>query len=137
MPLNSELLIRASSHLALSAVLAASLWRRAGLPSAAAAVVAAAFWLALEWSTGDARLLFPFAMGCAGAAAWRWSWTGAAAAALLFLAARSLAGAPSSVLQTEILGTILCLSAALAVRRAGPAASAAAGSMAGLAALLL
>lgn len=134
--MSSELLIRVSSHIALAAVLAASLWRRAGLPSAAAAVVAA-FWLALEWSTGDARLLFPFAMGCAGAAAWRWRWAGAAAAAVLFLAARALAAASSSVLQTETLGTIFCLSAALAVRRAGPAASAAAGSMAGLAALLL
>ena len=135
--MSSELLIRVSSHIALAAVLAGALWRRAGLPSAAAAVVAAAFWLALEWSTGDPRLLFPFAMGCAGAAAWRWSWTGAAAAAVLFLAARALTGASTPVLQTEILGTIFCLLAAMAVRRAGPAASAAAGSMAGLAALLL
>lgn len=135
--MNSELLIRVSSHLVLAAVLAASLWRRASRPSAAAAVLAAAFWLAFEWSSRDPRLLFPFAMGCAGAAAWRWSWTGAAAAALLFLAARAMAGASTPVLQTETLGTVLCLAAAMAVRRAGPAASSAAGSTVGLAALLL
>lgn len=103
----------------------------------AAAALPAGLWLALEWLTGDARLLFPFSMACAGAAAWRWGWPGAASAGAVFLLMRAVAGASPAVLQTELLGVALCLAAALAVRRAGPAVAAAAGSLAGVAALLL
>ncbi len=121
----------------MAAVLAASLWRGTKPASAGGAAFAAAFWLAMEWLTGDPRLLFPFAMGCAGAAAWRWRWRGAAVGGSLFLLLRATAGAPAAVLQTELLGAGLALLAALAARRAGAAASVAAGSLAGLAALLL
>lgn len=105
--------------------------------SAAAAALPAGLWLALELLTGDARLLFPFAMACAAAGVWRWGWPGAACAGAVFLLMRAVAGASLAVLQTELLGTALCLAAALAARRAGPAVAAAAGSLAGVAALLL
>lgn len=105
--------------------------------SGAAAALPAGLWLALELLTGDARLLFPYAMACAGAAGWRWGWPGAAVSGSLFLLLRAAAGASLAVLQTELLGTTLCLAAALAARRAGPAAAAAAASLAGVAALLL
>lgn len=121
----------------MAALLGAALWRCGGGANAGAAVAAAAFWLGLEWLAADSRLLFPFAMGCAGAAAWRWGWKGAAAGGALFLAFRVLAGASAAVLMTEILGAALSLLAALAARRAGAGASVVAGSLAGLAALLL
>jgi len=100
-------------------------------------LLVAGFWLALGWLTGDERLLFPYAMACAAAAAWRFRLPGAAAAAAVFLLLRAAAGAPSGVLAVEAAGTALAGGAALATRRAGAAASAAAGSLAGLAALLL
>ena len=121
----------------MAALLGAALWRGRGRASAVSAAWAATFWLGLEWLSADSRLLFPFAMGCAGAAAWRWGWKGAAAGGALFLMLRILAGASAAVLMTETLGTALSLLAALAARRTGAAASVAAGSLTGLAALLL
>jgi len=121
----------------MAAVLAASLWRVDSVRETLAAGTPAAFWLGVEWLAADPRLLFPFAMGCAGAAVWRWSWAGGAAGGAAFLLLRTAAGAPLGILQTEALGTALCLAAALAARRAGPAAAAGAGSLAALIALLL
>lgn len=120
----------------MAAVLSAALWRAGGRASAGAAVTAAAFWLGLEWLAADPRLLFPFSMGCAGAAAWRWGSRGAAAGGALFLVFRILAGASPAVLMTETLGTAVSLLTALAARRAGAGASVVAGSLAGLIALL-
>lgn len=121
----------------MAALFGAALWRGGVRANTGAAVTAAAFWLGLEWLAADSRLLFPFAMGCAGAAAWRWGWKGAAAGGALFLMLRILAGASAAVLMTETLGTALSLLAALAARQARAAASVVAGSLTGLAALLL
>jgi len=121
----------------MAAFLAAALWRGDNAREKLLAVAAAAFWLGVEWLAADPRLLFPFAMGCAGAAVWRWSWAGGAAGGTAFLLLRMAAGAPPGILQTEALGTALCLAAAGVARRAGPAAAASAASLAGLAGLLL
>jgi hypothetical protein len=125
--------MRAAAHVVMAGWMAAALRGRGG----AAAALPAAAWLALEVLAGDARLLFPFSMACAGAAAWRWRWRGAVAAGAAFLLMRWAAGADAAVLRTELAGTSLCLAAALAARRAGAGAAAAAASLAGLAALLL
>ncbi len=119
------------------ALLLAAALRRAPRAVMAPPLALAGFWLLLEWMTGDSRLLFPFAMTCAAAAAWRFGIAGATAGAALFLLQRAVAGAAAGVLMTEAAGSCLALGAALAARRGGPSASAAAGSLAGLAALLL
>lgn len=121
----------------MAALLGAALRHGGARAGAGTAVPAAAFWLGLEWLTADPRLLFPFAMGCAGVAAWRWGCKGAAAGGALFLILRAAAGASTAVLLTETLGTSLSLLAALAARRTSPEASLAAASLAALSALLL
>jgi len=111
---------------------------RPGSRSAAKAFAAlAAAWFALEWLTGDPRLLFPFAMACAGACARAWGWPGALAGGAGFLLFRFVAGASAAVLATEAVGTAMALGAGLLARRAGPWAEASAVSAAALLALLL
>jgi|GEM_PF-2853361 len=97
----------------------------------------AAVWLALEWLTGDARLLFPFAMACAGACARAWAWPGAVAGGAGFLLFRFVSGASAGVLATEAVGTAMALGSGRLARRAGSWAEAAAISAAALLALLL
>ena len=117
--------------------LAAGAARPGSRPAAKAFASLAAAWLALEWLSGDPRLLFPFAMACAGACAHALGWPGALAGGTGFLLFRFVAGASAAVLATEAVGTAMALGAGLLARRAGPWAGASAVSVTALAALLL
>jgi hypothetical protein len=135
--LSSDALFPLLSHAAMAAVGLVALWRAAPASGAIGAAAAGGVWIALELLTGDGRLLFPFAMSCGGAAVWRSGAEGALAAGAIFLLMRAAAGAPLPILMTEALGAGLSLAAAGALRRAGPAPAALAGSLTALAALLL